>query len=88
MDEWLHECNYLRRHYFGSYLAMADLNEEARVELMGQKQPHMTMRYTHLSLDCKQAAVARLEQLGTGVDTNPPPAESEQEVTLWQVVEK
>jgi hypothetical protein len=88
MDECLNECNYLRRQYFGSYPAMADVNEEARVELMGHKQPHMTMRYTHLSLDCKQAAVAQLEQLGTGVDTNFPPAESEQKVTLWQVVEK
>ena len=43
MDECLDECNYLRRQYFGSYLAMADVNEEARMKLMGHKQPHMTM---------------------------------------------
>ncbi len=75
------------RHSFGSYLAMADVNEKARMELMGHKDPKMTMRYTHLSLDYKRAAVAKLEKLGTGVPTNLPIEETSQGEPKLQVVE-
>ena len=51
---------------------MADVNEKGRMELMGHRDPKMTMRYTHLSLSYKRNAVERLEQGRTGVPTNSP----------------
>lgn len=75
------------RHCFGSYLAMADVNEKARMELMGHKDPKMTMRYTHLSLDDKRQAVPQLEKLGTGVTANLTTGRTEEEKPSLQVVD-
>jgi integrase len=52
------------RHCFGSYLGMANTNPKAMQELMGHKRIEMTMRYTHLSVDYKRAAVAKLPSFG------------------------
>jgi hypothetical protein len=38
--------------------------KKAMMELMGHKRPEMTMRYTHLSLDYKRAAVGKLPAFG------------------------
>ena len=75
------------RHCFSSYQAMADVNEKARMELMGHKRPETTMRYTHLSLDYKRAAVAQLEKLGCGVPTNLPIASSDEQAEALRAVE-
>jgi integrase len=48
------------RHCFGSYLGMNNTNPKAMQELMGHKRIEMTMRYTHLSVDYKRSAVAKL----------------------------
>jgi integrase len=48
------------RHCFGSYLGMANTNVKAMQEMLGHKRIEMTMRYTHLSLDYKRSAVAKL----------------------------
>jgi integrase len=52
------------RHSFGSYLGMGSVDQKAMMELMGHKRPEMTMRYTHLSLDYKRAAVGKLPAFG------------------------
>jgi integrase len=52
------------RHCFGSYLGMANTNPKAMMELMGHKRPEMTLRYTHLSVDYKRSAVAKLPSFG------------------------
>jgi integrase len=48
------------RHCYGSWLAMNNVPDKGRMELMGHKDPKMTMRYTHLSMDYKRAAVNKL----------------------------
>ena len=48
---------------------MAGVTQKAIMELMGHKAPKMSLRYTHISLDYKRAAVAQLEHFGTGVTT-------------------
>jgi integrase len=48
------------RHCFGSYLGMNNTNLKAMMELLGQKRPEMTTRYTHLSVEYKREAVAKL----------------------------
>ena len=45
------------------------------------------MRYTHVSLEYKRAAVAQLEKSGNGVPSNFRTAGSEQEGEVAQVVE-
>jgi site-specific recombinase XerD len=45
------------RHCFGSHLGMAGTNQKAMMELMGHKDPKMTLRYTHLSVENKRQAV-------------------------------
>ena len=52
------------RHCFGSYLGMNNTNPKAMMELMGHKRPEMTMRYTHLSVEYKREAVAKLPAFG------------------------
>ena len=52
------------RHCFGSWLALNGVNDKARMELMGHKDPKMTMRYTHLSPGYKRQAMASLPQFG------------------------
>ena len=52
------------RHCFGSYLGMNNTNPKAMQELMSHKRIEMTMRYTHLSVDYKRAAVAKLPSFG------------------------
>ncbi len=48
------------RHCYGSWLAINNVPDKGRMELMGHKDPKMTMRYTHLSMDYKRAAVNKL----------------------------
>ncbi len=50
------------RHCFGSWLALNNVTEKGRMELMGHKDPKMTLRYTHLSEGYKRQAVAGLPQ--------------------------
>jgi len=50
------------RHCFGSWLAMNNVTDKARMELMGHRDPKMTMRYTHLSPGYKRQAVSGLPQ--------------------------
>ena len=52
------------RHCFGSWLAMNGTAPKAMMELMGHKTAAMTMRYSHLSVEYKRQAVARLPKLG------------------------
>jgi integrase len=47
------------RHSFGSWLAMNGTAPKAMMELMGHKTASMTMRYSHLSVEYKQQAVAK-----------------------------
>jgi len=53
------------RHCFGSWLAMNNVPDKGRMELMGHKDPKMTARYTHLSPGYKQQAINDLPRLGT-----------------------
>jgi len=55
------------RHVFGSNLGMANTNQKAMMELMGHRDPKMTLRYTHLSVDYKRQAVAKLPSFGAGI---------------------
>ena len=48
------------RHTYGSWLAKNGTDIKARMELMRHKTPAMTMRYSHLSVEYKRAAVANL----------------------------
>jgi len=48
------------RHCYGSWLAMNNVPDKGRMELMGHKDPKMTMRYTHLSMEFKRQAVEKL----------------------------
>jgi integrase len=50
------------RHTFASRLVMAGVDLPTVKELLGHRDISMTMRYTHLSSDHKQAAVGKLEQ--------------------------
>jgi len=43
---------------------MANVTIKALQELMGHKRIEMTMRYTHLSVDYKGSAVAKLASFG------------------------
>ena len=52
------------RHCFGSWLEMTGTTGKTQMELMGHKDPKMTMRYTHLSMDYKRQAVAKLPRFG------------------------
>ena len=53
------------RHCYGSWLAMEGVNEKGRMELMGHRDPKMTLRYTHLSMDYKRQAVDKLPSFGS-----------------------
>jgi integrase len=48
------------RHCFGSWLAMNNVPDKSRMELMGHRDPKMTMRYTHLSPGYQRQAVQGL----------------------------
>ena len=52
------------RHCFGSWLEMTGTTGKTQMELMGHKDPKMTMRYTHLSMDHKRHAVEKLPRFG------------------------
>jgi integrase len=75
------------RHCFGSWLAMSNVNDKGRMELMGHKDPKMTLRYTHLSPGYKRQAVANLPKFGAGVmeSKSPeiPPLEQTQNVVAF-----
>ena len=62
------------RHCFGSWLAMNDVAEKDRMELMGHKTAGMSARYAHLSQDYKRQAVAKLLALGTSESEAKPPS--------------
>jgi hypothetical protein len=51
---------------YGSWLAMNNVPDKGRMELMGHRDPKMTMRYMHLSMEFKQA-VQTLPQFGSAV---------------------
>jgi integrase len=51
------------RHTYGSWLAMESVIAESRMALMGHRAPAMTLRYTHLDMNYKREAVARLPAL-------------------------
>ena len=51
------------RHHFASYLTMAGENLRVVQELLGHKDPKMTMRYSHLSSEHLKQAVERLDDL-------------------------
>jgi integrase len=57
------------RHTFASRLVMAGVDLATVKELLGHKHLAMTLRYTHLSSDHKQAAVQALEPVGEKVPT-------------------
>jgi integrase len=48
------------RNCYGSWLALNGVPDKGRMELMGHKDPKMTMRYTHLSMERKRIAVIKL----------------------------
>ena len=48
------------RHHFASYLTMAGHQQRTLVELLGHKDPKMTVRYQHLSQEHLQVAVESL----------------------------
>ena len=60
------------RHCFGSYLGMNNTNPKAMMELMGHRDPKMTMRYTHLSVEYKREAVGKLPSLGDVLESESP----------------
>ena len=67
------------RHCYGSWLAMSGTIDKGRMELMGHKTPSMSMRYAHLSMDYKRAAVAKLPSFGNlpvKSPQNPPSAKT------------
>jgi integrase len=51
------------RHTFGSYLAMAGYNQRTIQELMGHKDPRMTVIYTQLSEQHKRQAIEGLDEI-------------------------
>ena len=55
------------RHTFAGRLVMAGVDLPTVKELLGHRDISMTMRYTHLSSDHKQAAVGKLEQFAAKV---------------------
>ena len=56
------------RHTFGSYLAMAGYNQRPIQELMGHKDPRMTVIYTQRSEQHKRQAMEGLDEiLGQGI---------------------
>ena len=48
------------RHTFASHLVMGGIDLKTVQELMGHKSFEMTLRYAHLSLDHKKAAIEKL----------------------------
>ena len=60
------------RHCFGSYLGMNNTNPKAMMKLMGHRDPKMTMRYTHLSVEYKRQAVSKLPSFGGVLESGSP----------------
>ena len=54
-----------RRHRFGSWLAQNGTALKAMMELVGHKTASMTLRHSHLSVECKWQAVAKLPNFVT-----------------------
>jgi integrase len=59
------------RHSFASWLAMRGVNQKGLMQLLGHRDPKMTLRYTHLSSEYQRAAV---ESLAAFTDENLPPS--------------
>jgi integrase len=72
------------RHTFASRLVMAGVDVPTVKELLGHKDITMTLRYTHLSSDHKQAAVKKLEKV-PAIFTTPPQS---QPTSIAQALEK
>ena len=64
------------RHCYGSWLGMNSTNPKAMMELMGHRDPKMTMRYTHLSMDYKRQAVQKLPRFTAEVFDGPATTEA------------
>lgn len=56
-------CLHDLRHHFASYLTMSGQNQRVVQELLGHKDPKMTMRYSHLSQKHLREAVKSLDNL-------------------------
>lgn len=67
MDFHFHDL----RHCFGSNLGMAGVNQKTMMDLMGHKDPKMTLRYTHLGVEYQRQAIAKLPQFGVDVMQSP-----------------
>ena len=76
------------RHMFASRLVMAGVDLPTVKELLGQRDISMTMRYTQLSSDHKQAAVGKLEQVAARVPALFTTPSTCQRYDQSQVVEK
>ena len=70
------------RHCFGSWLEMTGTTGKTQMELMGHKDPKMTMRYTHLSMDHKRCAVEKLPRFGAKSPQIPPSEQTAKLVAL------
>ncbi len=68
------------RHCYGSWLAMGNVADKGRMELMGHKTPSMSARYAHLSMDYKRDAVAKLPTLTETESPQISPSEELQKV--------
>lgn len=70
------------RHCYGSWLGMNSTNPKSMMELMGHRDPKMTLRYTHLSVEYNRQAVAKLPKFGSVLNAkspqNPPQEASEE----------
>ena len=68
------------RHCYGSWLAKNGTDIKARMDLMRHKTPSMTMRYSHLSVEYKRSAVAKLPSFsGLGIELHQSSQQSEEE---------
>lgn len=75
------------RHSFGSWLAMNNVPDKGRMQLMGHKDPKMTARYTHLSPGYMRQAVAQLPTFNKDIleakSPQIPPQEEKQNVVSF-----
>lgn len=58
------------RHLAGSMLTMAGVPQRTIMEILGHRDPRMTMRYQHLSPGHLRDAIRRLDQAPPAADTS------------------